>query len=54
MGERGLVSIGKRNTFDDHLHSVSLPGLYFTYIHMLNTINFWDVWRREDKRREGA
>ena len=53
VGEREFTSIGKRNTFDAHQHGVSLPGLYITYIRILNTNNIMDFWRGEDKTWEG-
>ena len=52
VGEREFTSIGKRNTFDAHQHGVSLPGLYITYIQILNTNNIMDFWRGQDVRRE--
>ena len=54
VGEREFISIGKRNTFDAQLHSVSMPGLYITYIQILKYKQYLGFLERrgQDVRRE--
>ena len=53
VGERVMVSIGKRNTFDAHLHGVSLP---WPLLHLYSYVKYKQFLgclekRREEKRR---